>query len=33
MITVLPPSGSREDVELLLIETVDLSLVMKGKPS
>ena len=26
------PSGSREDVELVLIETEDLSLVMKGKP-
>ena len=26
------PSGSREDVELVLIETEDFSLVMKGKP-
>src|SRR6476646_7582542 len=26
------PSGSREDVELVLIETEDISLVMKGKP-
>ena len=26
------PSGSREDVELVLIETEDISLVMKGRP-
>ena len=26
------PSGSREDVELVLIETEDFSLVIKGKP-
>jgi uncharacterized protein len=26
------PSGSREDVELVIIETEDLSLVIKGKP-
>lgn len=28
----LPPSGSREDAELVLIETENLSLVIKGKP-
>jgi uncharacterized protein len=26
------PSGSREDIELVLVETDDLSLIMKGKP-
>ncbi|WP_342748189.1 DUF2357 domain-containing protein [Virgibacillus ndiopensis] len=28
----LPPTGSREEVELVQIETNDLSLILKGKP-
>lgn len=26
------PSGSREDIELVRVETADLSLIIKGKP-